>query len=104
MVFVIDGRVLSETLRLRFAKEVDDAISRHAKEPAGDVIDRHQKTVRFDELVEDVLQNVFDITRICHPLSNEITQPGLLPLDYVRDALILFECHLSQACCVPSSI
>ncbi len=65
--------------------------------------DRHQQAVCFDELVEDVLQNVLDITRIGHAASNEIAQPGLLPLNHFRDALILFEHHPFAVSVRPSS-
>ena len=67
------------------AHEIDDAITRHAKQPAGDVVDRHQQTVRFHQLVEDVLQDVFGVARVGHAPANEVAQPGLLPPDHFGD-------------------
>ena len=32
-----------------------------------------------------------------HAPANEVAQPGLLPLDYFEDPLVLFECHPLQA-------
>src|SRR5262245_56734768 len=98
---IVIKHAVGEALRLRFAKKVDDAITRHSKEPARNMIDRHQQAVCFNKLVKDVLQDVLDITRIGNALSNEMSQPGLLTVDLVCDALILFECHLSKARCVP---
>ena len=51
----------------------------------------------FDQLVEDVLQNVFGVARVGHAPANEVAQPGLLPRDHVGDPLVLFACHPLQA-------
>jgi hypothetical protein len=34
---------------------------------------------------------------IGHAAADEVTQPGLLPLDHFGDPLVRFECHLLQA-------
>ena len=53
------------------------------------MVNRHQQAIGFDQFVEDILQNVFDIRRVWHLPADEISQPGLLPLDDLRDPLIL---------------
>src|SRR5205807_972632 len=63
IVLVPDGGI-AEALRPLFAEEIENAIARYAKQPAGDVRDRHQQAIRFHQLVEDVLQNVLSVTRI----------------------------------------
>jgi hypothetical protein len=47
------------------------------------VIDRHQQAVRFDEGVEDVLQDVLGVARVGDAAANEIPQPRPLPVDDV---------------------
>jgi hypothetical protein len=90
---IVRGRDLVEALRLLLAEEIGDAIARHAKQPAGDVRDRHQPAVRFHQLVEDVLENVLRVARVGHAPADEPAQPGLLPLDHVGDPLVVFEGH-----------
>ena len=68
-----------------------------SKQPARQVLDRHQQTIRFHQFVEHVLQNVLGIARISHTPPNEVTQAGLLPLDHFGDLPVLFECHQLQA-------
>src|SRR5438270_10288364 len=53
IVLVRNGAV-TEIVWLLLAEQVRDSITRDAKEPAGDVIDRHQQAVRFYQLIEDV--------------------------------------------------
>jgi hypothetical protein len=74
-----------------------DAIARHAKQPAGDVLDRHQQTVRFHERVEDILQNVLSVTRVGHAPANEVAQPGLFPPEHFGEPTIPIDCHLLPA-------
>jgi hypothetical protein len=40
VVLIRDGGI-AEAFRTFFAEQIDDAIARHAKQPAGDVLDRH---------------------------------------------------------------
>jgi hypothetical protein len=47
------------------------------------VIDRHQQAVRFDEGVEDVLQDVFGVARVGNAAADEIPQPRPFPVDDV---------------------
>jgi hypothetical protein len=47
------------------------------------VIDRHQQAVRFDEGVEDVLQDVLGVARVGDAAADEIPQPRPLPIDDV---------------------
>src|ERR1035441_10465027 len=49
------------------------------------VLDRHQQAIRFHQLVENLLQDVFGVERVRHTPANEVAQPGLLPLDHLRD-------------------
>ena len=91
-----DVRV-TETLRLLPAKPIDDAIARHAEQPAGDVIDRHQAPVGFHELGEDVLQDVLDVLRARHATADEAAQPRLLPRHDVGDPLVWVWCHPATA-------
>ena len=49
------------------AEEIGDAIARHAKRPARDVLGRHQQAVRFHQLVADVLQNVLGVAGVGRP-------------------------------------
>jgi hypothetical protein len=72
-------------------------VARHAKQPAGNVLDRHQQPIRFYQFIEHVLQNVLSVARVGHAPTNEVAQPRLLPPDYFGDSLVLFDCHLLQA-------
>ena len=65
------------------------------KQPAGDLIDRHQQAVRFHQLVEDVLQNVLSILAVGHAPANEVAQTRLFALEHFGDALVLFDCLYS---------
>src|SRR6266481_1575966 len=51
-VFVLD-RCVAEGLWLLLAEKVRDAIARHAKKPAGHVLNWHQQAVGFYQFVED---------------------------------------------------
>jgi hypothetical protein len=94
--FFSRGRGVAKALRLLLAKQIRDAIARHAKQPAGDMVNRHQQAVRFHQLVEHVLQNVLGVARVGHAPPDEVAQPGLLPLHRLGDPLVPFECHLLQ--------
>ena len=97
MVALVRDGEIAEALGLLLAEEIDDAIARHAKQPAADVLDRHQQAIRFHELVEDVLQNVLSVAQVGDAPANEVAQPGPLSLDHFGDPLVLFECHPLQA-------
>src|SRR5215472_13639679 len=84
------ARRVGERSRLLLAEQIGDAIARHPKKPAGHMLDWHQQSVGFDQLVEDVLQNVLHVARVRHSLANEIAQPGALADDYFGDPVILF--------------
>ena len=71
VVLVRDGGI-AEAFRPFFAEQIDDAIARHAKQPAGDVLDRHEQAIRFQQLVENVLQNVLGVARVGHAPPNEV--------------------------------
>src|SRR5580700_4960435 len=60
------------------------------------MLDRHQQAIRFHQLVEHVLENVLSVARIGHAPSNEVAQPGLLPLNHFGDPLVLFDFHQLQ--------
>jgi hypothetical protein len=60
------------------------------------MLDRHQQTVRFHQRVKDILKNVLSVAGVRHTLTNEVAQPGLLPLDYFRDTPVLFGCRGRQ--------
>jgi len=47
------------------------------------VIDRHQQPVRFDEGVENVLEDVLGVARVGDAAADEIPQPRPLPIDDV---------------------
>ena len=97
-VVVRRDSAIAEALRLLFAEEINNAIPRDPKQPAGDMFDRHQQAVCLHQFVEDVLQNVLGVERISHAPPNKIAQPGLLPFDHFGDSLVRFECHPLQAC------
>src|SRR5262249_23056691 len=69
--------------------EVDDAVLRHAEEPARHLVERHHGAVRLDQLVEDFLQDVLRVARIRHARADEVAQPAALPRDSLRDPLVL---------------
>ena len=75
------------------AEQVRDPIARHAKQPRADVLNRLHQPVRLDELVEDILQDVFRVVDVGHPSADEVPQPRLLPPDCFGDPLILFGSH-----------
>src|SRR4029077_2972955 len=82
-------RCIAEGLWPLLAKKVNDAIARHAKKPASQVLDRHQQVVRFHQFVEDLLHNVFGVGRIGHTAADEIAQPGSLFRDDLGDLTVL---------------
>src|SRR5579862_9617862 len=82
-------RDVTEVLRLLLAKEIDDAVLGHAIKPTGNVVDGHQQTVGFDELIKNVLQDVFSVFAICDPAADEIAQPGFIASDRFGDLLVL---------------
>ena len=53
--------------------------------------------VGLDELIEDLLQNVFHITLVQNPPADKIAQAALLPLDSLRDATVLLFGHEFEA-------
>ena len=85
LVVLVHRADVAEGLGRLLAKKVRDAIARHPEQPSGDVVDRHQQPIGFDELVEDVLQNVLGIARVRHAPKNEIPQSRPLPRDDFGD-------------------
>ena len=47
------------------------------------MVDRHQQTVRFDEGVKDVLEDVLGVARVGDAAADEIPQARPLPIDDV---------------------
>ena len=88
---IINNRL--ETGAIKMPEAIERAIARDAEQPARDMVNRHQQTVCFHELVEDILQDVLGVSRIRHAASDEAPQPGLLARDDLGDPLVLFECH-----------
>ena len=68
--------------------DINDAVTRYAKQPASDMLDRHQQSVRLYQPVEDILENIFRVARIRHVPADEVEQPGSLPLYQFGNALI----------------
>lgn len=93
---LICGSRIAEVFRFLLAEEIGDSIARHAKQPTGNVVNRHQQPVRFHQFVEDVLQNVLSVTRVGYAPANEVAQPGLLPLDHFGDPFVPFLGHSLQ--------
>ena len=65
---------LTEGLRAPAAKQIHDPIARHAKEPPAYMLDRFHHPVGFEQFEEDVLQDVFGLSGICHITANEAAQ------------------------------
>ena len=59
------------------------------------MIDRHQQAVRFDELGENVLQDVLGIARVADAPPDEVAQTDLFPLEDFGDPPVLVA-HLLQ--------
>ena len=89
-LFVLE-RGVGKTYRLLLAEEVRDAIARDAKKPAGHVVDRHQQAIGFHQFVEDLLQKIFDVGFVGHPLADEIAQPGAFFRDDFGDVQVLLD-------------
>src|SRR5208282_2707413 len=69
--FVLE-RCAAEGHRLFLAEKVGDAITRDAKKPAGDVLDRHQQAIGFHQFVEDFLHDVLGVGGIGHTAADEV--------------------------------
>ena len=66
-----------------------DPIAGHAEQPSGNLLRRFHHPVGLDELVENILQNVFCIALVGHSPLDEVAKPALLPLDRFGDSLVL---------------
>lgn len=63
-------RNLAERLpRPCLAEAIDDAVPRHAIQPGADLLDRFHQPVRFCQLVEGILQDVFGIPLVIYTFS-----------------------------------
>ena len=71
-------------------EKVDNTVSCNTKEPRRDVFDGPGETVRREQLVEDVLENVLRIRGISDVPANEAAQTGLVSLHDLGEKLILF--------------
>src|SRR6266481_6275569 len=71
------------------AETIDDAIPRHTVKPGANLLDRLHQPIRFYQLVEDILQDVFSVSLVVHALPNEIEQTPTLPLNHFRNTPIL---------------
>jgi hypothetical protein len=84
------NRCVAEGIWPLLAKKVNDAIACHEKKPAGDMLDRHQRTVSFHQFVEDLLHDVLCcIGGIGHTTPNEIARQGSLFRDDLGDSTVL---------------
>ena len=70
------------------AKKVGNAVPGYAEHPRRHLLNRLHHPVRFDQFVEDVLQNVFGIAGIRDTLADEFSQSGVVASDRIRDALV----------------
>lgn len=53
------------------------------------MLHRFHHAVGFDQFVEDVLQDVFDIAGVGDPLANEVAESRVLSRDRFGDPLVL---------------
>ena len=88
--------LFGKRLRPALAKQVGDPVPRHAIQPPGHVINRHQQPVRFHQPVENVLENVFGLFAVRHLPANEVAQPRPLLGKDLRDVPVLLA-HRNRA-------
>ena len=73
------------------AKQIDDAVSGHAKEPGAGLFDRADEPGGLDELGEHVLQDVFGVGHVGDAASNEAFEAARLASQQLGDAPVLLE-------------
>ena len=78
------------------AEAVDDAVARDAEQPGADLLDRLGQAIGFEEIEEDVLQDVFCLVDVRHALADEAAQPRALARHGLRVALVLFALRCSH--------
>jgi hypothetical protein len=64
-------------------------VARDAKEPAGQVLDRHQQAIGLHQLVEDLLHDVLRVGGIGHAAADEVAQPGTLSREGLGESTVL---------------
>jgi len=55
------------------------------------VVDRHQQAIGFHQFAENLLEQIFHVGRVRHPLPDEMAQPGAFLRDDCGDLPILFD-------------
>src|SRR5207253_3228079 len=74
--FILERRIAEGRFpSLALAEKIRDAVARDAKQPAGNVVNRHQQAIGLYQFVEDLLHDVLDIRRVGHTPADEIAQP-----------------------------
>ena len=73
------------------AKQIDDAVSGHAKQPGAGLLDRADEPGGLDELGEYVLQDVFGVGDVGDAASNEALEAARLASYQLGDAPVLLE-------------
>src|SRR4029077_4891573 len=97
LTILIDcDRVIPCRLAPSLAKKVCDPIPCHTEQPGTDLFHRLHQTVRFHELVEDLLQNVLCIARVCHPFPDEVPQPWLFSLNRFGEPSVSLRGHSAR--------
>jgi hypothetical protein len=61
------------------------------------MLDGPHQPVSLDELVEDILQDIFCIAFVVDTFPDEVAKAGLFPLDYFRDPVVLAFGHQLDA-------
>ena len=73
------------TRRTAFPVPVDDPVPRDGEEPGRQVLDGFRDAVACDELIEDVLQDVFGVSLIADPPPDEIEESFPLRMNGIPD-------------------
>ena len=89
-LFVFD-RQIRKSLRLLLPKKVRNPVARNPKQPACHIIDRLQQAIGFHQLKEDLLEKIFHVRLIGHPLADEIPQPWPFFRDHFGDPPVLLD-------------
>src|SRR6516164_2646326 len=78
-------------------KPVDNPVPHHAKQPSPGLLDRTHHPIGFDQLVESILQNIFNFLIIVDAYPYEVSEPRLLPLDrFLNPPVLLVSTVLGQ--------
>ena len=75
-------------------EQIGDPIPRDAEEPRTHPLDRLHQPIGFDQLVEDLLQNVFGVLLVGHAPADEAFEFGAVELNQVGDPLVLLASHI----------